>query len=224
MTTLDHRSAQTRVRDQGQRRTCAAHAVTAAHDWIVGDERSVEWALWAAERPAHRADAEACWPQEVATGVRREGQVSEQHWPYGEPAFPATPPSAAIASGDRPRLAAGRHIARGLPVITDELRDGKRVVLTVGVERKAWSIASNDGWIRPVESRPASGSHAVLVVGAVQPDTGDSALIIKNSWGPRWGDAGYGYLSEAYLTTYAIDAVVIESDDSADDQTEEDGA
>ena len=39
------------------------------------------------------------------------------------------------------------------------------------------------------------GGHAVAVVGY----TADQRFIIRNSWGTRWGDKGFGYASEAYI-------------------------
>jgi len=39
------------------------------------------------------------------------------------------------------------------------------------------------------------GGHAVAVVGY----TTDHRFIIRNSWGPHWGDHGFAYASEAYI-------------------------
>ena len=38
------------------------------------------------------------------------------------------------------------------------------------------------------------GNHAVLAVGIDAPDR----LIVKNSWGPGWGDGGYGFVTPRY--------------------------
>ena len=40
--------------------------------------------------------------------------------------------------------------------------------------------------------------HAVIAVGHGNVD-GQRALLIRNSWGSRWGDAGYGWLTERFL-------------------------
>jgi C1A family cysteine protease len=47
------------------------------------------------------------------------------------------------------------------------------------------------------------GGHAVMAVGyddkrKIGNETG--ALLIRNSWGKTWGDAGYGWLPYAYVT------------------------
>ena len=47
--------------------------------------------------------------------------------------------------------------------------------------------------------------HAMVLVGYERdPETGDTVWILKNSWGPDWGEQGYGYvkvsLDDIYLT------------------------
>lgn len=47
--------------------------------------------------------------------------------------------------------------------------------------------------------------HAMVLVGyTTEPGTGDTVWIVKNSWGPDWGEHGFGYvkvnLSDIYLT------------------------
>lgn len=39
---------------------------------------------------------------------------------------------------------------------------------------------------------------------------GGGILLFRNSWGPRWGDSGYGVMSYAYAQTYANDALSLQ--------------
>jgi hypothetical protein len=59
------------------------------------------------------------------------------------------------------------------------------------------------GWIEPTGPSTDSG-HVVVIVGykidTVRPQL--SYFIIRNSWGPKWGDQGYGYLPIAYCGKY----------------------
>ena len=54
--------------------------------------------------------------------------------------------------------------------------------------------------------------HAVTLVG-YKSATGrleDAYFIFKNSWGPRWGQGGYGTVTYGYLQKYLNDAVLLE--------------
>ena len=47
------------------------------------------------------------------------------------------------------------------------------------------------------------GGHAVVAVGY---DDFKACLIVRNSWGPSWGDKGYFYLPYDYITpSFAAD-------------------
>jgi C1A family cysteine protease len=52
------------------------------------------------------------------------------------------------------------------------------------------------------------GNHAVLAVGALD---APQRLIVKNSWGPSWGDGGYGLLTRRYYDHYALRAHTLEA-------------
>ncbi len=67
----------------------------------------------------------------------------------------------------------------------------------------------------PSAGEKVLGGHAVMTVGyddnmliknTLSSETTKGALIIRNSWGTSWGDAGYGYLPYKYITdSLAID-------------------
>jgi len=86
-----------------------------------------------------------------------------------------------------------RHLAAGIPVEFG-------FFVYQDVIRKA----AGDGRIAaPLSSDKVLGGHAVLAVGYDDNmsfgggETG--ALVIRNSWGSKWGDKGYGYLSYRYF-------------------------
>jgi C1A family cysteine protease len=47
------------------------------------------------------------------------------------------------------------------------------------------------------------GGHAVLAVGYSDPK---GHVIVRNSWGPSWGDAGYFYMPYQYMTGTATNS------------------
>lgn len=205
----DRRRQHSPVFDQGPRPTCASCAVTAAHEWV--QQRlalSVEDAI-------HHAKGVDPWPNEESTsvqhaldGIALHGQATASAWQYGSPRFPGSPPPASLLPANRKAMP--RDIS-----ISDE-RDPDRVlkaiedgcaILTLYFVADAWESA--DAFIDLMPGRAVSDLHAVLAVGTATRRQKQS-VVIKNSWGPGWGDAGYGYVSIPYLRAYLLSAHILE--------------
>lgn len=60
------------------------------------------------------------------------------------------------------------------------------------------------------------GNHAVLVVGYKAPNKNkkETVFIFKNSWGPKWGLGGYGFISYDYMHRNLLEAYFISVDNS----------
>jgi C1A family cysteine protease len=48
----------------------------------------------------------------------------------------------------------------------------------------------------PQQGETVVGGHAVLAMGY---DDAKRVFLVRNSWGPAWGDGGYFYMPYAYL-------------------------
>jgi len=206
---VDHRAAQSPVRDQGDRPTCVAFAVSAAHEWIEGgnDARSAEDALWAAHQEGGPPTREDTAVRLALAGLERLGHAEESAWPYGNPAWPASCPPAAQLPGRRRALPVWREIAAGWQPIVDEVEAGNPVIVTLRLVAPAWVQAEIDA----AHNSKAPTNHAVLAVGTRDgEDVISQALVVKNSWGSDWGDDGYGFVSTAYVEAFAIRAHVLE--------------
>lgn len=57
---------------------------------------------------------------------------------------------------------------------------------------------------QPKPHEAKRGEHSVILTGGWE-DAGDW-LQFRNSWGPGWGDEGFGYLSQDYLDHHLVDA------------------
>ena len=207
----DHRGAQTPVRNQGDRPTCVGFAISAAHEWIVGDSitLSPEDAMWAAHQAGGSQIEPATSVRLGLTGLTDSDHARESAWPYGKPPWPAERPAAA-------GLAANQRVLPGWRELTDltvegiesELDRWLPVILTIRVVLGAWR--PQDGQIDAEPGGISRGNHAVMVVGVDSNTPGQPRILVKNSWGVRWGDVGYGYISRRYLDEHAIRAHVLD--------------
>ena len=186
-----------------------AFAVSAAHEWHASDHivRSTEDAMWAAHQVAEvpgREETTVSWALE---GLSRHKHATEQAWPYGAPQWQAGRPHTVLADNGRRALPPWKELsAAAFATVVEQLELGRPVVLTLAVVRAAWYHGGDTVDAPPGVKTP--GSHAVLAVG----NLGDpERLIVKNSWGPEWGDAGYGLVTRRYYDHYALRAHILET-------------
>ena len=141
------------------------------------------------------------------------GLPPEEYWPYNVATFDAEPTAFCYAfganfkaisyyrldpPGTTPAVLLGRikaNLAAGLPSVFG---------FTV---YSSYTQAAATGKIPfPIAGDKVVGGHAVLAIGYDDSisitnvnTTTTGALIIRNSWGTAWGDAGYGALPYEYV-------------------------
>jgi C1A family cysteine protease len=195
------------VHDQGPRGTCLAFAVTAVHELaratpgVHGEDLAEEALYWGCKQIDGNREPGSAFTSS-ATALDRWGQPVEECWPY-EAARNDTsslyhPPEGALdpALCHRTPL---RQIEATIAEIKRWLRHGHAVAIGIWLSRGFFE--DTGGRIpepRPDELIPEG--HSVAVVGYQEAPNGiQGVLVIRNSWGETWGDAGYGYLPYSYL-------------------------
>lgn len=205
------------VPDQGSRPVCLPMAATGAHNVLAAVKgeapRSMEALWWGASR-LHQSPMVGTTTTHIGQALSRTGQPDEARWPYPQsrldPTAEEPPPQCATPPWRTATLttfAARDHQFEQR--CESHLADGKPVVLIIQVTDEFYAPKS-DGTIAIPPARAKSyGNHAVLVMGLLESQTGERHLLIRNSWGPMWGDAGYGLLPLGYLPRHGVEAAVV---------------
>jgi C1A family cysteine protease len=208
-TDVDLRALLPPVRDQGQRGTCVAFAVTAAHEVsravgaVVSEDLSEEALFWGCKV------IDGNWSNgtrfsSAATAISATGQPIEAVWPYVPGRTPGRhydPPSQPDANWNKEDLG---QASISIAAVRAELDAGRPVVLGLSVFDELFRPSAKGRIAVPSSNRPRRGRHAVLAVGHDA-----TALLIRNSWGTTWGLGGYAWLSNGYAEHHVHEAWVI---------------
>ena len=190
------------ARNQGPRPTCMAFAASDAHAGLRNGwaPLSCEYAFYQAQRRAGRPPTTGALLSSMLEALRKDGQPEEEGWPY-LPATPAdatswTPPAEVGALFGRN----GEKSAHSLDQVIGELDQGRPVIILLSLSR-AFYARNPHGVVDPAdgETPEPQRRHAVIAVGHGTVDA-QRAILVRNSWGPTWGDAGYGWLTERFLS------------------------
>jgi C1A family cysteine protease len=213
---LSVRGTQSAVKSQQDRPTCVAFAVTALHEHVhdvlqasikaAEIDLSEEYLHYYCKR--HDGLGPNCTGTTVSAAsvsLATEGQSLETLCPYQSSVLKpgrVSPTRAARADGKTRLLPDLRRVDRSLSSIQDFLSRSKPVLAVLD-----WfsnSYLAKSGLIdMPGPNDRLLGRHAVLIV-EIEDETqpGKCMICFKNSWGPKWGDKGFGHFSADYFEKY----------------------
>ncbi len=86
--------------------------------------------------------------------------------------------------------------------IAGVLSSGDDVWISFSVNDQAWMSRSLQNAVIPDYDVVEDTGHAVVLAGYRTLPNGTKQFLVHNSWGPRWGEGGYGWISEAMVTRY----------------------
>jgi C1A family cysteine protease len=198
------------VYDQGQLGSCTANSIAGAIEFdlikekvaspftpsrlfIYYNERAIEGSV--------STDSGA----QIRDGVKSVNQLGappETLWPYSDKTpvgpFQDKPPASVYTEAAKHKVTSYQRVARVLAQMKGCLAAGYPFVFgfTVYESFESQQVAQTGVVPMPGPNENVLGGHAVLAVGY---DDSANRFIVRNSWGPTWGMAGYFTMPYAYL-------------------------
>ncbi len=225
------------AKNQGRRPSCAIYAIVGALEFQnfrlsgVPEKLSEEYLVWATRRSLGQTGPAAALPRDetgepvadagytlpsVVTALQLYGippAADMPNQPGLAPGQVPAPTSALIEKARAHRLAViaplpGGDSAARLAALVHALNAGFPV--PAGLR---WpSERSIRGGVLSDQQPLAEGAHAVVFLG-YECSTGraeDAWFVFKNSYGPRWGQGGYGRAAGRYLARHLLEAYVLD--------------
>src|ERR1700761_5435304 len=201
----DSRSSMPPVYDQGQLGSCTGNAIAAAMEYerdrqglsdfipsrlfIYYNERDLEGTV--------SSDSGAVIRDGIKV-VNSDGVCPETLWPYDIGMFSVKPPKRCYVAAATDKAVQYEAI-QTLGDLKDAIASNLSVVFgfTVYESFQSQAVARTGVMPLPKKGEAVVGGHAVLAVGYSDVKR---HVIVRNSWGPSWGDHGYFYMPYQYLT------------------------
>lgn len=201
----DLRSFCSAVEDQGNLGSCTGNAIAGALEavenikkatfvdisrlFIYYNERLIEHTT--------RQDSGA-YIRDGIKSVASTGAAAESIWPYNIAKFKRKPIKAAYKDALTRKITEYQRVT-SFADLKAALAEGFPVVFgfTVYDSFMSQKVADTGMVPMPAKNEQVAGGHAVLCVGY---DDATQHVIVRNSWGPDWGDKGYFYMPYAYIS------------------------
>lgn len=195
------------ARNQGNRPTCVAFAVTDLNRRFAEDDLGPEYFYRATVqripgwKPGDGVQADA------AAEASQAGHALEAHFPYQtvEPAVPLETLPDTLDLFGHPICFFNADVGQ----LIDSIRMGVPIGLALRLTYDFYSPA--DGII-PIShlALPGAMQHAVVAVGLGHDAHGETWFLIRNSWGKDWGQNGHAWIPAAYIAMHATCAFGVE--------------
>lgn len=202
------------VRDQGSRPTCLAFAASDAHaalrpGWAP---LSCEYAYFHALRRGGLPPTGGTRLSDMLDALREDGQPEESSWPYLS-ALPV--PLATWLPPASPGPLYARTGTTAPPNFDDVVAwlEQDRPAIILCTLSASFYAPDASGVVAPApgERPDPQRRHALVACGHGLVGE-ERMLLVRNSWGPRWGVFGHAWLTEAFLGPRLYAAAVLKEE------------
>ena len=199
------------VYDQGQLGSCTANAIAGAIQFvcmkanykfpftpsrlfIYYNERDIEGTTWYDSGAAIRDGIKSVNSQ----GVCPEDSKNNWNWAYTDNSFTfrIKPYSQCYTDALLHKALQYSAVNQDIQSMRAVLASGLPFVVGVSVYQSFENAKDGNVPMPDTSSESLLGGHAILIVGY---DDANQTFIFRNSWGDKWGQAGYGTLPYSYL-------------------------
>lgn len=194
--------------DQGQLGSCTANAIAAAIEFNKLKQQAANAStpsrlfIYYNERVLmgdHYVQQDSgAYLRTGIKSVAAQGAPPERYWPYIIDQFAQRPSPLAYQEALKHKAIAYQRLAQSLVQMKACLASGYPFVFgfTVYESFESPAVARSGVVSMPGYFERALGGHAVLAVGY---DDAQQRFIVRNSWGPHWGQHGHFTMPYAYL-------------------------
>lgn len=192
------------VEDQGDLGSCTANALTGAMEFLLNKDLKPFYHLSRLFLYYNERVIEGSVNQDSGAMIRdgiktmaKDGVCTEKTWPYVIGKFTKKPPAKAYTEAQNHQILTYSRLT-GLLDFKLCLADGFPVVFGFSVYESFESaqVAKTGTVPMPKKRERLLGGHAVLAVGY---NDATKRLLVRNSWGPKWGKNGYFTLPYGFI-------------------------
>jgi C1A family cysteine protease len=204
------------IYDQSKLGSCTANAIAAAFEYDQNDQDLPKFSpsrlfIYYNERVIEGTvmfDAGASIRDGIKS-INKVGICPEEDYPYDISKFKQTPTKKAYEDALEHRSLNYRCIDIDIGEVKKAISIHLPVIVGFSVYESFEKIGKDGIMPIPEEGEKLLGGHAVLIVGY---DDDKEHLIVRNSWGDKWGDNGYFYMPYDFFSNInCADAWVITS-------------
>jgi C1A family cysteine protease len=197
------------IYDQGSLGSCTANAIALAYEYEQRREKGLDYTparlpiyYWEREIEGSIAYDSGAYIRDGFTVINKIGAPDEALFPYNVGAFTQRPAQAVYDDAERHRTLTYARIPTGIQSYCKQALALATPVVFGFTVYDSFFDTGRDGVVKTPDTTRESiaGGHAVTMVGYEKLRArGIFYAIVRNSWGPNWGDGGYCYFPMTWL-------------------------